>query len=68
MVILQLNDPLEQFVNKREFLPGSDFLSRRKTLIPFFLYRGGSTGPNPISLLVTKKAKMTDGFGDIYLK
>ena len=29
MVILQLKDPLELFVKRREFLPGSGFLSRR---------------------------------------
>ena len=29
MVLLQLKDPLELFVKRREFLPGSGFLSRR---------------------------------------
>ena len=28
MVLLQLKDPLELFVKRREFLPGSGFLSR----------------------------------------
>ena len=28
MVLLQLKDPLELFVKRREFLPGSAFLSR----------------------------------------
>ena len=29
MVLLQLNDPLELFVKRKEFLPGTRFLSRR---------------------------------------
>ena len=29
MVLLQLKDPLELLVKRREFLPGSRFLSRR---------------------------------------
>ena len=29
MVLLQLKDPLELFVKRREFLPSSGFLSRR---------------------------------------
>ena len=29
MVFLQLKDPLELFVDRREFLPSSGFLSRR---------------------------------------
>ena len=29
MVLMQLKDPLELFVKRREFLPGSGFLSRR---------------------------------------
>ena len=29
MVYLQLKDPLEVFVKRKEFLPGSRFLSRR---------------------------------------
>ena len=29
MVLLQLKDPLQLFVKRREFLPGSGFLSRR---------------------------------------
>ena len=29
MVLLQLKDPLELFMKRREFLPGSGFLSRR---------------------------------------
>ena len=30
MAPLQLKDPLELFVKRREFLPGSGFLSRRE--------------------------------------
>ena len=29
MVLLQLKDPFELFAKRREFLPGSGFLSRR---------------------------------------